>query len=56
MANTIYPENYSPKLNPFQTEIAIGKIKNKFEEFFKYDLDLIFIKRMFDKSVSENSS
>ena len=43
MANTIYPENYSPKLNPFQTEIAIGKIKNKFEEFFKYDLDLMRI-------------
>ncbi|ELP90627.1 asparagine synthetase, putative, partial [Entamoeba invadens IP1] len=40
---TILPENYAPLLDPFQTEIAIRKIKEEFEENLKYDLDLLRI-------------
>ena len=38
---TIIPQNYKPLLNPFQTEIAIRKIKQSFEQNIIYDLDLL---------------
>ncbi|KAL7719956.1 Aspartate--ammonia ligase [Entamoeba marina] len=38
---TYYPDNYTPLLDPFQTEIAIRKIKDVFEHNLNYDLDLL---------------
>ncbi|EDR24780.1 aspartate--ammonia ligase, putative [Entamoeba dispar SAW760] len=40
---TIFPKNYYPLLNSFQTEIAIRKIKQEFEKNLTYDLDLLRI-------------